>query len=392
MVEASALWLVPGAGHPVYQRYVEFFRGLFRRFEMLDYRAAYLEEGRTRLEQRILAALDASRPDLLIYAQFPSSYSYLTPQFLGSLRRQCRVAGFGFDDEIYFEQAKFFYAECDAVITTDIPDGQRLRAAGIPVHFAQLQQPHVVPQPRQMTEDIQVSFVGDMTKPGRREFVQALERAGIAVADYGHGSRHGRVSDAQVVEVFRRSQINLNFTRTNPPAWVLRNHPERSGAGQIKGRPFELAALGRFCLCEWAACVEYWFRPGEEIGVFRDATELVAAAKRYLGDAALRERIAKAALERHRAHYAPELQFERIFSDILAGQRRTHDPEGRRAEPIFYESIGRSRAIAFLHALRRFWPLRALREMLAGEAVRLNYWRGFTGALRDRLLAQVQRP
>jgi hypothetical protein len=391
MVEARALWLVPGAEHPVYRRYAEFFRTIFRRFEVLDYRAAYLEEGRQRLEQRVVRELEKSRPELLIYAQFPNSYSYLTPQFLGSLRNTCRVVGFGFDDEIYFEQAKFFYLQCDAVITTDIPDGGRLQVAGVAVHFAQLQQPHVTPQPRQMPEDIPVSFVGDMTKPGRRALVQALEDVGIAVADFGHGSRRGRLSDTEVLEVFNRSQINLNFTRTNPPRWVLRNHPQRADVGQIKGRPFELAALGRFCLCEWAACVDYWFRPGEEIGVFRDGTELVAAAKRYLGDAALRERIAKAALARHRADYAPQVQFERIFADILAGQRRTHDPESRRAEPIFYESIGRSRAIAFLHALRRFWPLRALHEMLAVEAVRLNYWRGFTGALRDTLLARVQR-
>jgi hypothetical protein len=391
MLEAGALWLVPGAEHPVYQRYAEFFRGLFRRFEVLDYRAAYLDEGRKRLEQRVSSALDAAKPDLVIYAQFPNSYSYLTPQFLGALRERCRVVAFGFDDEIYFEQAKFFYRQCDAVITTDIPDGERLKAAGLAVHFAQLQQPHVAPQPKPMTEDIAVSFVGDMTKPGRRQFVAALERAGIAVADYGHGSRRGRLSDAQVLDVFRRSRINLNFTRTNPPAWVLRNDPRRAAAGQIKGRPFELAALGRFCLCEWAPCVDYWFRPSEEIGVFRDAAELVAAAETYLGDTALRERIARAAHERHRTEYAPDIQFKRIFSQILADRRRAPDTQAKLAEPIFYESIGRSRAVAFLHALRRARPLRALREVLAREAMQLNYWRGFTGALRDTVLAQMQR-
>src|SRR6267142_2396427 len=108
MLEASALWLVPGAEHPVYRRYVEFFATLFRRFEVLDYRAVYLESGRHPLEQRIVAELEKSRPDLVIYAQFPNRYSYLTPRFLGALRERCRVVAFGFDDEIYFEQAKFF--------------------------------------------------------------------------------------------------------------------------------------------------------------------------------------------------------------------------------------------------------------------------------------------
>ena len=391
MLESTALWLVPGAEHPVYRRYVEFFQGLFRRFEVLDYRAAYLEEGSQRLMERILAVVDSLKPDLLIYAQFPSSYAYLSPGFLADLRQSCRVVAFGFDDEIYFEQAKFFYLQCDAVITTDIPDAERLQAAGLPVYFAQLQQPHVVLEAKTPNEDIPVSFVGDMSKPGRRSFVQALENAGIRVADYGHGSRHGRLTDEQVIDVFCRSSINLNFTRTNPPAWVLRNDPERAAVGQMKGRPFELAALGRFCLCEWAPCVDYWFRPGEEIGVFRDAAELVSAARTYLGDADLRHRIARAAHERHVKQHAPDIQFKRIFSDILADRRKAQHAEARPIEPIFLESVGRSRAVSFLHSLVRVKPLRALREVAAPEAMTSNYWRGFTAALRDTVRAQLQR-
>src|SRR5207248_11158854 len=224
---------------------------------------------------------------------------------IGGFRGRSRGVALGFGEEIYFEQAKFFYLQCDAVITTDIPDSERLRAAGVAVYFAQLEQPQVAPEERDVVEDLPVSFVGDMTKPGRRGFVQALEGAGIAVVDYGHGSRHGRLSDAEVLDVFRRSRINLNFTRTNPPDWALRNDPGRASASQIKGRPFELAALRRFCLCEWASCVEHWFRPGEEIGVFHDAAELIAAVKTYGEDARLRERIARAAHERYRAQYVP---------------------------------------------------------------------------------------
>jgi hypothetical protein len=390
MVRASAIWLVPGLEHPAYQRFSAFFQTLFERYQPLDYRQLYLDHGASALRRTITSAVNSLRPDVLLYSQFPSSYSYLAPQFIGSLRERCRVVALGFDDEIYFEQAKFFYWQCDAVITTDIPDAERLRAAGVAVHFAQLEQPHVAPEDRDVSEDITVSFVGDMTKPGRREFVHALESAGIAVSDFGHGSRHGRLSDSEVRNVFRRSRINLNFTRTNPPAWVLRNDPARARTSQIKGRPFELAALRRFCLCEWASCVDHWFRPGDEIGVFRDAAELVAAVKTYADDALLRERIAREAHERYRAQYAPGMQFKRIFVEILAHQR-TACLENTLPEPIFYESVGRSRASAFLHAMRRRRPLRALREALAEQSVHLNYWRGFTGGVSDTVMAQIQR-
>src|SRR2546425_9667892 len=211
MLDARGLWLVPGLAHPVFSGFAEFFRSVFRRFEALDYRDAYLHVGQGGVERRVEERITTTKPELLIYTQFPSSYSYLVPEFIGKLRQRCLVVGLGFDDEIYFEQSKFFYSYCDAVITTDIPGAERLRAAGIPVHLGALQQPHASSAIEQPTiEDIPISFVGDMNKPGRREFIRALDAAGIAVADYGAGSRNGRLSDAQMLGGVRRSPINLN--------------------------------------------------------------------------------------------------------------------------------------------------------------------------------------
>src|SRR5207248_9770348 len=238
MVNARAIWLVPGLGHPAYARFSAFFEALFERYRAIDYRQVYLDHGASVLRRTIAGAVDEFRPDILLYSQFPSSYSYLTPAFIGSLRGRSRVVALGFDDEIYFEQSKFFYLQCDAVITTDIVDTGRLRAAGISVHFAQLEQPLGGSDEREQVEDIPVSFVGYMTKHCRRELMQAQESTGIAVSDFGSGSRYGRLADAEVRRVFRRSRINLNFTRTNPPAWVVRSDPARALAHQIKGRPF----------------------------------------------------------------------------------------------------------------------------------------------------------
>jgi hypothetical protein len=344
------------------------------------------------MAESIAAAVARVRPQFIIYTQFPSSYSYMTRDMLSELRETARVVGLGFDDEIYFEQAKHFYARCDAVITTDLEGAERLRRAGIAVHLAQLQHPDAEDGERPAAEDIAVSFVGDMSKPGRRAYVDALLAAGIPVRDYGAGSRYGRLPDAGVVDIFRRSRVNLNFTRTNPPRWIVRHHPERAFAGQIKARPFELAKLGRFCLCEWAPCVERWFQPEVEIGTFHDAAELVAQARRFLDDDALRQRIAHAAHARYQASYAPPVQFERMFSDILAaGPRPLPTPPWPR-EPLFVESIGRSKAVAFLHALRGGQPVRALSESLPSASCGgIAYWRGFVGGVKDTVLTQLHR-
>lgn len=383
--------MAPGLDHPVYGRFAEFFGTLFRRFEALDYRAAYLEQGHVALERRIVDALDRSTPELVIYSQFPNSYAYIRPEFLRGLRARSTVVGLGFDDEIYFEQAKFFYQACSAVVTTDIAGAEWLRQAGIPAYLAQLQQPQPPANVAPMTEDIPVSFVGDMSKPGRREFVQHLESRGIAVADFGAGSRRGRVSDAEVLDVFRRSKINLNFTATNPPQWILRHDPLRARFGQIKGRPFELAAMSRFCLCEWTPCVAHWFRPGIDIGVFHDPEDLERQVRRYLGDDSLRRGAAASARERHRVEFAPGIQFARLFSGILAAPKNSDRRMLAPGNAVFYESMGRSRGVAFLHALQRRSPARALREPFAPYSTRLGYWRGFAGAVMDTLAARLRR-
>jgi hypothetical protein len=376
----------------VFARYARFFSSLFRRFETIDYRAVYLDIGSQGTVQAVEDAVTRMKADVLIYTQFPSSYSYLTPQFLSGLRACTRVVALGFDDEIYFEQSKHFYVCCDAVITSDLDDSRRLKELGISVYPAQLQQPQTLPSPSPPIEDIPVSFVGDMTKPGRREWVTTLENAGIPVRDYGHRSRNGTIDDGGVVDLFLRSKINLNFTRTNPPSWVLRHHPERRAMHQIKARPFELAALNKFCLCEWAPCVDYWFRADNEIAVFRNAGELVAAAKRYLDDERARRRVATSAHERYLKDYVPDLQFHRIFTDVLAKPRTVSQPVVPTTEALFYESIGRSRAVSFLHALRRGRPFRALGEAVGSDATKPDYWRGFTRAVSDTVIHQIRLP
>ena len=390
MLDISALWLLPGREHPVFRRYGDFFARLFRHFVILDYRERYLDVGPEGLEGAIFSAVKTTSPQLLLYSQFAGSYAYLSPAYLAGLRSRCPVVGLGFDDEIYFEQAKFFYQACSAVITTDIEGAARLGRSGIPAYLAQLQQPHVARGAADAREDIPISFVGNVTKPGRREFILHLEAARLPVADYGAGSRKGRITDAEVIDVFCRSKINLNFTGTNPPRWILRHDPLRAEVRQIKGRPFELAALGKFCLCEWAPCVEHWFRPGVEIGVFHDPDDLVIQAQRYLQDDALRRSISVSARDRYRTEHAPDVQFTRIFTRILSEPRRTDAPAPLPApdEPIFFESMGRSRGVAFLHALHRGSPSRALREIFMKWSGHLEYWRGFAEAIMDTIASR----
>lgn len=391
MIKTRVIWLVPGLENQVFKRFADFFALLFEHFESFDYRAAYLNNGQVFLEGYIQSLVKKWEPHVVIYTQFPSTYSFIKPEFLASLRKSCHVVGFGYDDEIYFEQAKWFYQACSCVITTDIAGAEWLRQAEIPAYLAQLQQPQPMRMSSTIKEDIPVSFVGDMSKPGRRKYVEYLELNGIPVAEFGAGSRGGKVSDSQMFDIYCRSKVNLNFTSTNPPKWILRQDPFRSRFGQIKGRPFELAEIGKFCLCEWAPCVECWFRPGIEIGVFRDPEDLLCQVRRYLEDDLLRRQVSASAQVRHGAEFAPELQFTRIFSTILSSPRPAEQQLTGFGNTVFYESMGRSRGVAFLHALHRKSPIRALSEPFTAHAMRLDYWRGFVGGVVDTLANQLLR-
>lgn len=385
VIKARAIWLAPGLDHPVYKRFADFFCELFEHFEALDYRAIYLKEGQVALERQIESWVKKWKPQLALFSQFPNSYSYLTPEFLARLRKCTTVTGFGFDDEIYFEQAKWFYQSCSAVITTDIAGSEWLKQLGIPAYLAQMQQPQPKRAAPPVLEDIPVSFVGDMSKPGRRKYVEHLQSHGIPVLEFGLSSRGGKITDSQVFDVFSRSKINLNFTGTNPPKWILREDPLRVRFGQIKGRPFELAEMGKFCLCEWSPCVDYWFQSDVEIGVFRNPDDLVCQVRRFLNDDSLRHRIITSCRERYESDLAPTVQFTRLFNAILSQKTNLVLGAVMTSSRVFYYSMGRSRGIAMLYALCRMSPLRAMQECFSPWSTHKGYWKGLFDAVIETL-------
>lgn len=392
MVNASALWLVPGSEHPVFAGFINFFASQFHRFEPFDYRRGYLDWGGKRLATAVRSAVQSIRADVVIYTQFPNSYSYLSPQFIYELGNETIVVGLGFDDEIWFEQSKYFYRACHAVITTDVAGAAWLEQLGVHAHLAAFQQFHEQLPSAAVVEDISVSFVGDITKPGRKHYIERLHSVGIPVETFGRGTKNGLISDSEVVQVFQRSKINLNFTATNPPRWIYKHDPLRARFGQIKGRVLELAELRKFCLCEWTPSLARWFRPEAEVGVFADPKDLVEKVKLYLRDDSLRMRVAAAAHARYKEVLSPSIQFKRIFQEILARGRAASRVSISHGSALFYESMGRSRGVALLHALRRGAFVRAVSEVRSEWARHLGYWRGIVQGLIDALQMHTRRP
>jgi len=158
-----------------------------------------------------------------------------------------------------------------------------------------------------------VSFVGQ--KHGiRQQLVEALNNAGIKVHLFGnywdgHPDNHGFISFDEMIDVFNKSKINLNFS--NP--FHVNTMP------QIKGRHFEIPQCGGFQLATPADDIESYFVPDKEIVLSDSVIGLVEKIRYYLGHDDEREKIAEAGFKRMMDEHQWKNRFEHILKEIDNG-------------------------------------------------------------------------
>src|SRR5205085_1878566 len=120
----------------------------------------------------------------------------------------------------------------DVVATTDFHAAARYRRLGIE-RVVQTQwacNQHVY-HPTHSRPDIDVSFVGQPYGV-RRDAVDRLASAGIAVRAWGAGWPAGRLEQEDLPRVFTRSRINLNFADSSQalsPGTIVRQFVGRVG-------------------------------------------------------------------------------------------------------------------------------------------------------------------
>jgi len=123
-----------------------------------------------------------------------------------------------------------------------------------------------------------VVFVGSRT-PDRTAYIKFLHRSGINVVCYGEGWENEPIFHEQLVDVYRKSRIVLNF--------------RRSGTG-FSIRVFQVLGTGTFLLSEYCPDLETFFERGAHLDWFRDKKEMLDKIRRYLADEEEREHIARA--------------------------------------------------------------------------------------------------
>ena len=109
-----------------------------------------------------------------------------------------------------------------------------------------------------LEKTIDVSFIGNVNKANRREYIDYLKDNGINIQTYGNGSDNGFINHEEMMKVINSSKINLNFTESsisdkfdfNSNTNFTLSTRINSRIQQAKGRLTEIYLTNSFCLSE----------------------------------------------------------------------------------------------------------------------------------------------
>jgi spore maturation protein CgeB len=146
--------------------------------------------------------------------------------------------------------------------------------------------------------NIDISFVGRMDRPGRKELFHLLQNKGFSVAIYGFGTRGGYISSEEMMSVYSRSKIVLNLTSVSTSIpFFERDKTINNRIKQAKGRILEGMASGAFILTEPAFSLSVIGNDGKDFVIFNSHNDLVEKLQYYLGNSKERISIAKSGFE-----------------------------------------------------------------------------------------------
>lgn len=139
----------------------------------------------------------------------------------------------------------------------------------------------------ELEKDIDVSFVGGWYG-ARRDLIQALRSAGVAVSCWGPGTEGGPVSREEMIQIYNRSRINLGFGGVGDAAAIT----------CLKGRDFEVPMTGNVYLTLYNHELTDHFAVGREILCYLNAFDAVEQIRYWRAQRGSRAAIGRAARER----------------------------------------------------------------------------------------------
>lgn len=312
------------------------------RAEFFPFDVVMRESGRAEMNRRLLHTVDELQPGLCCFVLFTDEIAQKTIGRISERGDVVTLNWFGDDQWRFPSFSRFFAGVFHWVVTTDSGAVEKYRALGCRnVIKTQWGFNPLVCVRAAVRQEFDVTFVGQVHSR-RRQFVEKMRNSGIDVHCWGQGWEAGRLSQEEMVAMYSRCKVNLNFTESSVVfAWkpiakilvnrraddsLLANTPPKMWGHlralfgnrhpQIKGRNFEIPGSGGFLITGHADNLEEYFVPGKEIVVFDNLDDLMEKVRYYLVHDEEREVLREAGFARARRDHTYEQRFRTIFNAI----------------------------------------------------------------------------
>jgi hypothetical protein len=344
------------ANHDYQEFHVEEFSRYFSKVHLLYYVDFALRNDIQKMENRIRNLVKEKNIDCIILFQWHTYYG-LSVQFLAELQKSLTVVLWLFDGEYSFHSFGKYYGQAtDLVVTTDYYGKYAYEQLGISSIFYLSSYGKDTYKPLPVKQDIDVSFVGAL-KYDRGYFLDYLVENGITVQRYGRNSPSGPLSESEMIEIFSRSKINLNFTKFGGEKEFYNDEPLNFRVRQIKGRVVELGLCKAFCLTEASPAIEKLFDVGAELDVFSTAEQLLEKVRFYLEHKVKREDLASNLRKKCLEEYEKDIYLKKIMLRIEEVFKCKKYPLNL-SHPIHISPIFKMRESAFLLRNSAYYILR----------------------------------
>lgn len=323
--------------------YVNFFRTLNAMpgidADLFPFDVVESRVGRLQMNKNLVEQVRDETYDLVFFFLFEEEFH---PATVDDISAETTTLNWFADDHWRFHTfSKKWAPHFTFVATTDNRAWLEYRQRGIsqPI-LTQWGCNHRMYGPRDVRRDIDISFVGE-ARPLRRRAVRTLEQAGYRCAVWGRGWPSGPLPPEEMIRVFSRTMINLNFADSSPATglrglrFLVRPHGrftptpaalrdnlraiQMKRRGQIKARNFEIAGCRTFLLTSAIEGLSDYFDIGKEIEQFESPDDLVDKCRSYISDHDRRERVATGGYERVMREHTYEKRFRDIFAVVTSG-------------------------------------------------------------------------
>lgn len=304
--------------NPIYNAYIRGIQSQCGTIRFIDYFDQIGALGKQGFERQVEYLIEKEEIDLIFFI-FVSGDPTLDPYFIQHIAKNRFIAMVFWDTEQFFEQIDRYYAQlADLVILPANYEYEYiLNSMGVNAvcPFSLFDSTKYKPDTLVRDKTIDVSFVGEVTKGKRQEYIDYLISHDIQIETFGAGTKNGKVSFERVVEIFNLSKINLSFTGTYANALYPFGFNIHDRIKQNKGKPIEIALCGGFVLTEHVPGIERVF-DANMIDSFHTKEELLQKIRYYLEHEDKREDMASNAYLHAREHYDSIRAFESIFKTI----------------------------------------------------------------------------